>query len=65
MTSPNQEQVEALRSRAAEREQSRQRDEELPQPEPIAIVSMGCRFPGGVSSPEEFWELLTGDVTAI
>ncbi|GHA50107.1 hypothetical protein GCM10010329_85280 [Streptomyces spiroverticillatus] len=26
--------------------------------EPIAIVSMACRFPGGVGSPEEFWELL-------
>ena len=24
---------------------------------PIAIVGMGCRLPGNVSSPEEFWEL--------
>ncbi|GAA2694616.1 MULTISPECIES: type I polyketide synthase [Actinosynnema] len=26
--------------------------------EPIAIVSVGCRLPGGVTSPEELWRLL-------
>ncbi|ACV62202.1 6-deoxyerythronolide-B synthase [Desulfofarcimen acetoxidans DSM 771] len=33
--------------------------------EPIAIVGMGCRFPGGVNTPAGFWELLRNGVCAI
>ena len=29
------------------------------QKEPIAIIGMGCRYPGGVRTPEEFWHLLS------
>ncbi|MCP4167536.1 MAG: SDR family NAD(P)-dependent oxidoreductase, partial [Chloroflexi bacterium] len=33
--------------------------------EPLAIVGMACRFPGGVRTPEDFWELLYQGVDAI
>ncbi|WP_328674186.1 type I polyketide synthase [Streptomyces sp. NBC_00328] len=26
--------------------------------EPIAVIAMSCRFPGGVSTPEELWQLV-------
>ncbi|MEM9455501.1 MAG: amino acid adenylation domain-containing protein [Myxococcota bacterium] len=33
--------------------------------EPIAIVGMGCRFPGGAHSPEAYWQLLREGVDAV
>jgi acyl transferase domain-containing protein/acyl carrier protein len=33
--------------------------------EPIAIIGMGCRFPGGADDPDLFWDLLCRGVDAI
>ncbi|MFD0650381.1 type I polyketide synthase [Streptomyces malaysiensis subsp. malaysiensis] len=33
--------------------------------EPIAIVGMSCRYPGGVTTPEELWQLVIGATDAV
>lgn len=36
-----------------------------PRPDAVAIVGIGCRFPGGVTDPASFWRLLSDGVDAI
>jgi acyl transferase domain-containing protein/predicted O-methyltransferase YrrM len=49
--------LEQLQSRLAELERART--------EPIAVVGMACRFPGGADDPDAFWRLLRDGVDAV
>ncbi len=67
MSTSHAEVVEALRNTLREREELREQNRLLLAKfkEPIAIVGMSCRFPGGVRSPRDLWELVVAEADAI
>ncbi|MEU6768141.1 type I polyketide synthase [Streptomyces sp. NPDC046853] len=56
-----------LRRAVGDAQELRERVRELEESahEPIAIVGVGCRFPGGVTSPEGLWGVVSEGVDAI
>ncbi|MFI7567052.1 type I polyketide synthase [[Kitasatospora] papulosa] len=56
-----------LKRATTELERSRRRVRELEEQdhEPVAIIGMGCRYPGGIRTPEDLWRIVDEGVDVV
>ncbi|MFF1606394.1 SDR family NAD(P)-dependent oxidoreductase [Amycolatopsis sp. NPDC058278] len=61
MSAPNEQIVDALRASLKENVRLQQENSALAAAaaEPVAIVSMACRYAGGIRGPEDFWRVVS------
>ncbi len=45
--------------------ESRLNELQMEKSEPIAVIGVGCRFPGDADTPDEYWRLLMAGRDAI
>ncbi|MET7713171.1 type I polyketide synthase [Streptomyces sp. NPDC005407] len=67
MTSSDSRVLEALRASVKETERLREHNRELlaAASEPIAIIGMSCRYPGGIASPEDLWNVVADEADVV
>ncbi|PXX71476.1 beta-ketoacyl synthase-like protein, partial [Nocardia tenerifensis] len=67
MADTDQKLVDALRASLKETDRLRRQNRKLAEAsrEPIAIIGMACRFPGGIAAPEQLWTVVADGVDTI